>query len=90
MACRGRAGGRSRQLPRDRRPHLARILETWTLAVLGGDEQCLADLPVSPVLGGQCEHLRLMQREAERGSRRGTATFGAAGSLTTGYGHAAR
>jgi hypothetical protein len=39
----------------------------WTPAVFGGDEQRLADLPVRPALGGQCQHLGLTHREAERG-----------------------
>jgi Beta-lactamase len=39
----------------------------WTPAVFGGDEQRLADLPVRPAPGGQCQHLGLRHHEAERG-----------------------
>jgi len=35
-----------------------------------GDEQGLADLPVSPALGDQGQHLDLPLGEAERGGRR--------------------
>src|SRR5215218_4524624 len=34
---------------------------------LRGNEQRLADLPVRPALGDQCQHLGLTVREAERG-----------------------
>jgi hypothetical protein len=37
---------------------------------LGGDEQRLADLPVGPALGDQCEDLNLSLSQAKRGSRR--------------------
>src|SRR4029450_3443558 len=38
---------------------------------LGGNEQRLADLPVGPALGDQCQHLNLTLGEAERGGWRG-------------------
>jgi hypothetical protein len=33
---------------------------------LGGDEQCLADLPVGPALGDQCQYLNLSSGQAKR------------------------
>jgi hypothetical protein len=36
---------------------------------LGSDEQLLADLPVGPALGDQCEHLNLSPCQAKRGGR---------------------
>ena len=47
-------------------PSLAMTRETWTLAVLG-DEQRLADLPISPTLGDQRKHLNLSPDNAKRG-----------------------
>jgi hypothetical protein len=52
--------------PRPATPSLARILETWMLAVFGGDEQRLADLPVGSALGDQREHLSLPPGETKR------------------------
>ena len=53
---------------------LARMLETWTLAVFGRDEELLGDLPVGAAVGDQPQHVAFAGGEAEGRDRVGSGT----------------